>query len=230
MNKIFLSYSFRPENDQVVRQIDRLIRSHGLLPVTGEVLGGEELTPEVQALIAGSDALISLLTRDRKIENKESWVATDWVRDELKSARNRNQSAIAVVESGVETKGMFAENEYIPFDRNAPCETMIKLSQTIGRWKERAGRSLEIRLLPDAAAKMASEDNISCQYRLIPQFGKPTEWKEGRAARRPGGVFLIVQGAKLDESIEVKIVQGQAARWRSDEAPQWVHVELKSIP
>jgi len=230
VNKVFLAYSFRPANDQIVRQVDRLIRSHGLLPVTGEVLGGEGLTPEVQALIAQSDALVSLLTRDQKIQNKKSWIPTEWVRDELKSARDRKQPAIAMVETGVEIKGMFAENEYIPFDRAAPCEALIKLSQTIGRWKETAGRSLEIRLLPDAAAQMASQQTAICQYRLTRQLEKPGDWKDGRVARRPGGVFLIVQGAKLDELIEVKVVEGEAARWRSDEAPQWVHVELKNVP
>jgi len=229
VNKVFLSYSFRPANDQIVRQVDRLIRSHGLLPVTGEVLGGEGLTPEVQALIAQSDALVCLLTRDKKIQNRKSWIPTDWVRDEFKSARNRKQLAIALVETGVKIKGMFAENEYIPFDRAAQCEALIKLSQTIGRWKEMAGRSLEIRLLPDAAAQMASQEHAKCQYRLTRQLEKPGDWKEGRVARRPGGVFLIVPGAKLDELIEVRVVEGDAARWRSDEAPQWVHVELRNV-
>lgn len=225
MNKIFLSYSFRPENEQVVRQVDRLIRSHGLLPVTGDVLGGGELTPEVQALIAQSDALISLFTRDKKIGG--NWIPTKWVRKELRSARKREQPAIAMVETGVKIGG---ENEYISFNRAAPCEAMIKLSQTIGRWKESVGRSLEIRLLPEAAARMASGDNARCRYRLTPQGGaKPSAWKEGRVARRPGGVFLLVQGAKFDELIEVKIVRGRADRWRSDEAPQWVHVELERV-
>jgi hypothetical protein len=71
VNKIFLGFSFRPENERVVRDIDRLVRSHGLVLVTGEALGGAGLTPEIQSRISQADALVTLLTREEKIEGQE---------------------------------------------------------------------------------------------------------------------------------------------------------------
>jgi hypothetical protein len=42
-------------------------------------------------------------------------------------------------------------------------------------------------------------------------------------------VFLVVQGVKVNEEIQVKILEGGNPRWRSVESPQWVHIELKSV-
>jgi hypothetical protein len=111
----------------------------------------------------------------------------------------------------------------------AQAEAFIRLSETIGLWRAESGRSLEIRLLPDAAATLAANENAKCQYRLVPPIGEPTDWKVGRARSKPGGVFLVVQGVKVNEEIQVKILEGDSPRWRSVESPQWVHIELKSV-
>jgi hypothetical protein len=62
MNKIFLAYPFREENERLSRAIDRLVKSHGIALVTGEILGGEDLTAAIKDSIAKSDALIAVLT------------------------------------------------------------------------------------------------------------------------------------------------------------------------
>jgi hypothetical protein len=230
VNKIFLAFSFRPENDRVVRDIDRVVQSHGLVLVTGEILGGAGLTVEIQSRIAQADALIAFLTREERIEGQEAWRPTGWVNTEYISARARGQRATALVEDSVRVDGAYAEHEHIPFDRQCPCEAMVRLSQTIGLWKFESGRPLEIRLLPEAAANLAVSENARCEYRLVPPIGAVSPWQEGRARPKPGGVFLVIPGVKRDEAIEVRILEGNAARWRSVESPQWVHVELKSIP
>jgi hypothetical protein len=230
VNKIFLAFSFRAENSQLVRDIDRVVRSHGLVLVTGEILGGQGLTAEIQARIKESDALIALMTREQKIEGRDIWQPTPWVTTEYISARARNQLAIAMVEDGVQSNGAYAENEHIKLDRTVQSEAFIRLSETIGLWRAQSGRSLEIRLLPEAAATLAANENTKCEYRLVPPVGDPTDWKVGRARSKPGGVFLVVQGVKVNEDIQVKILEGGNPRWRSEESPQWVHIELKSVP
>ncbi len=229
MNKIFLAFSFRPENAQLVRDIDRIVRSHGLVLVTGEILGGQGLTQEIQARIKQSDAVIALLTREQQLQGQNVWLPTQWVMGEYLSARGRDQLAIALVEQDVQLNGPYAENEHIKLDRAAQSETFIRLSETIGLWRAESGRSLEIRLLPQAAANLATNGTAKCEYRLSTPGGGLTPWKEGRTARKPGAVFLIVQGVKLDQSIEVKIVEGNIPKWSSVESPQWIHVELESV-
>lgn len=230
MNKVFLAFSFRPDNDPLVRNIDRIVRSHGLVLVTGEILGGAGLTPEIKTRIKQADALIALLTREEKIDAQESWRPTGWVSTEYAMARARDQRAIALLEGGVRLDGAYSENEHIPLDRAAPCDAMVRLSETIGLWKAESGRSLEIRLLPEAAAALASNDNAKCEYRLISPTGISRDWQMAEARTKPGGVFLVIQGVKVDETIQVKITEGNSTRWRSVESPQWVHVELRSIP
>jgi hypothetical protein len=227
MNKVFLAYSYRDENKSLVAAaIDPLVRTHNLLPVAGDTLGGEELTPAVQALIASSDALVALMTRDEKVDGADKYKATNWVYGELTNARTRKQRAIAIVEKGVDTSGMFSESERIAFDRANPLPAIIRLSQTIAQWKADAGRSLEIRILPQTAGNLALGDQIKCEYRLIPPLGQPGAWRDAYASKRPGGVFLLLQGVKPEELIQVKISKNGSKRWESVQYPQWVHVEL----
>ena len=230
MNKIFLSYSYRDENEQLADDIDRLIRSHGLLPVTGKVLGGAGLTPQVQRLIANSDALVAVLTRDTKIPRKDAWRAPPWVETEYVAARARGQRAIALVEDGVKVDGLYAENERIPFKRKELCPALVRLSENIGLWRADAGRSLMIRLLPEDAAKMATNKTSTCRFRLVPPIGPAGNWEVGSVRVQPGGVFLAIQNVKLDVAIDVEIEEGGNPKWRSFEYPQWVHVELRSVP
>ena len=229
MNKIFVAFSFRQENEQLVRDIERVVRSHGLVPVTGEILGGQGLNQEIQARIKDCDALVALLTREMQLQGQNVWLPTQWVSDEYASARARNQLAIAIIESDVQVGGAFVQHEHIKLDRAFQSETFIRLSETIGFWRAQAGRSLEIRLLPQTAAVFASSGNAKCEYRLVAPGGAATPWQEGRTARRPGGVFLLVQGVKVDQAIEVKLSEGNNPKWSSIESPQWVHIELESV-
>lgn len=234
MNKIFVAFSFRDRNEQLVSHVDRLIRSHGLVPVSGEILGGQDLTPEVQTRIQECDALIALMTRELQVQvappGESYWMPTQWVAGEYVAARTRNQLGIAIIEDGVRLNGPYAQNEHIKLDRAAPAEALVRLSETIGYWRAQAGRALEIRLVPKEAALFAASGNAKCQYRLVrPNAVAPSPWMDGRAARKPGGVFLVVPGVKSDDSIEVQLLEGALPRWNSVESPQWVHIELASV-
>lgn len=229
VNKIFLAYSYRPANEPLAADIARLIESHGLLPITGKILGGANIPEAVKARIRGSDAVISLLTPENK-PRKAKWKPGGWPRDELVAARGRGQRAIAIVERNAELDGMIKGDQYIEVDRAAPCSAMIELSETIALWKAEAGRAIDLRLVPDAAATMASTDGVKCRYRIIDQNAKAGPWQEDSARTRPGGVFLVVPGVRNNEQIEVQIMDGQVTRWRSPEAPPSYHVELKSLP
>ncbi len=90
---------------------------------------------------------------------------------------------------------------------------------------------MRFRLLPQMAAQFATTGNAKCEYRLVSKAGSgdPTDWQVGRAARKPGGVFLVVQGVKIDQSIEVKLSDGNNPKWSSAESPQWLHIELESV-
>lgn len=233
MNKVFLAFPFNPKDGKpvlsFVKSVDRLIRSHGLATVTGETGGGGELTETIQNRIRDSDAVIALFTREKKLAGNAGWKPTDWVVGELTSARARRQRAVALVEDGVNVGGPFSANERIPLDLKAPAEALVRLSETIGVWKAEAGRFLLVRLLPAAAAAIASSGFARCQVRLVPPEGPPGPWQAATVRVKPGGVFLAVPGVKEDVSIDVEI-SDHTSRWKSGEFPQWVHVEMRSEP
>src|SRR5689334_15658135 len=129
MEKIFLSSSFAPEDAELVRQVERLLTSHGLLVLNGRSLGGGGLTPKIEAKIDQADALVALLTRREKQNDK--WLPSDWVKDEFRYALNTKKPAIAVLESDVKLEGAYGENQYIKLDRDAPLETFLSLSESI---------------------------------------------------------------------------------------------------
>jgi hypothetical protein len=233
MNKVFIAFPFNPRAGSSVHEavaaIGRLIASHSLVPLTGESLGGDALTPAVQRLIAQSDALIALLTREKKIAGRNKRIPSQWVRDEITAARASGKSAIALVEPGVELAGLFAESERIDFDPSQPLDALLQLSETIRVWKEDAGRYLLIRLLPDQAAAMAQDGNSKCKVRLVPPQGPASGWQTGNIRVLPGGVFLGVPGVRENVAIDVQILNANdRAVWKSGEFPQWVHVEMRN--
>jgi hypothetical protein len=234
VNKIFLAYSFRPDQPgkvKLIQYIERLVRSHDLVPVNGEVAGGKPLTAAVQKLIAASDALIAVFTREQKLAKKDSWLPTQWVQDEFATARaDPRRRTIALIEDGIKRNGAFTDDEYIQLDIDNPREALVRLSETLCQWKSEAGRFLMVRLLPEAAAKLAADGAVKCNFRLILPKGPAGGWQEGMIRPQPGGVFLAVPGVPQDASFEVQIFDGAKICWKSNEFPQWVHVELQAVP
>lgn len=134
--KVFLAFSFRDEDKPLVAEIARLLRSHSIQMVSGEDLGGEELTPAVKQRIEASDGLIALLTR-RDPFLKGGWASHDWVRDELGHAREKKKHTIALVEDGVDVGGMSQPHEFIPLDKSQPEKALLQLARTLGAWEWR---------------------------------------------------------------------------------------------
>jgi hypothetical protein len=234
MNNIFVAFPFKPKAGAAVKDvvdaIGRLIASHGLVAVTGESLGGDALSPAVQRLIGGSDALVALFTRERQLARGNKWLPTAWVQSEITSARSRGKRAIALVEKGVEVGGLFEEHERIDLDLRHPLDALLQLSESIRAWKEDAGRFLLVRLRPDEAAALAQTGNSQCRVRLVPLQGPAGGWDEGIIREQPGGVFLAVPGVKENVALEVEIFNGDGRPvWKSGAFPQWVHVEMRSV-
>ncbi len=109
---IFMAFSYREEDKALARYVERLFASQLVKPITGERLGGEQLTLEVQKRINGSDALVALLTQRDQILGG-GWTTHQWVTDELAWARANGKRAIAMVEDGVNVGGMFQPHECI---------------------------------------------------------------------------------------------------------------------
>src|SRR6267142_3076489 len=152
METVFLSYSYRPQDQTLVTPIVELIvdvlESHIVRAVTGEALGGGTLTPTIMGRIDGSDALIALITPDEQRADG-TYTPHVWVRDELNYARSRNKRAISMMQQTVTPDGAWQEHEYIKFDPANILPSLRRLVQTIGQWKRQDGRLVKVMLLPE---------------------------------------------------------------------------------
>lgn len=225
LDTVFLSYSFRDEDRDLVRDVSAVLESHDLRVVTGDIAGGGALTPEVIKLIDGCDALVAVATpRDPIAGGKFS--THPWVDDELKHARDRGKNAIALRHNQVELRGMYSENEYINYDPAQPLAAFVKLSRTLGKWKKDDGRTIQVMLAPaEEIGRLLSRDPdmASCEYRTV-RNGRPGEWRKGFLQREPGGAFAFVN---VDDGTLVEIrLRGAGERWSSAAVRQWIRVDL----
>lgn len=225
--KIFLAFAFRDEDKELVGHIDRLISSQYVQTITGENLGGEILGPAVQQRIDKCDAIVGVLTR-RDAKQAGGFTTHPWVIDELGYARAKGKRAIALVETEVDIGGMYQPNEHIPFDRAELLPALLRLSETVGMWRQEQGRMLKVQILPAALAKnlKAGNNGVACAHRLWLQ-GSCTPWTSATPVPEPGGTFIYIPGVQEDHSVQVE-VRYKGKVWQSLAVCQWTPIELAS--
>jgi len=133
MNRVFLSYHFDDEIMPLAKNLERLIKSHDLEVVDGQRLAGQPLSPAVAQLMESCDAAVILLTK------REAGKSNDWVKHERTTAYNLKIPFIAIVENGVQDNGPFDAFEYINYDSEVFLEPLLKVSETIYKWKLEIG-------------------------------------------------------------------------------------------
>jgi hypothetical protein len=225
--QIFLGFSFRDEDKEIVELVGQLIASHLIQYQTGERLAGEQLTPAVQQRIESCDALIGVLTRRDQVADAK-WRTHQWVLDEIAWARGKNKKVIALVEQGVEVGGMFGAHEHLQLDKSNLLPTLMSLSETIGSWRRDFGRTVKVQILPEAIAQKAGDDanGVRCRHRLV-QGSKYTPWQDLTPVPETGGTFVFVGGVQDDHLIQLQ-VQEAGKVWQSVATSQWIQVTMKS--
>jgi hypothetical protein len=227
MKRIFLAFAYRDADRELANQVQQLLGSHDVPVITGENLGGQALTPAVKERIDDSDALIALLTQRDRLGKKKKFTTHQWVQDELNYARGKQKRAIALIETDVDVGGMYAPNEYIPFDRQNPLPAFLRLSDTVGQWKREIGRTLKVMILPPELARTVGQGAIKCRYKFFAE-GKDTDWQETKAIREIGGTFVYLVGVRDDYIIQLEVKLPNET-WQSIAAPQWVQIELNQV-
>ena len=203
MRKVFLSHSFSERDRVLVSQVEALMRSHGLIATNGRTLGGGPLTPEIATYIEEADAMVALFTRR---ENDPGNITHPWVLQEFGHARmNRQKPAIGIYETGVPVQAADAGFERIDYDPAVPLAAFIKLSETLGEWKRRAGRLFKIQVMPEDIARQigAKADHVRCECRFQVE-GKETTWLHVKVRREIGGVFIYLQVPDNAEMVQLR--------------------------
>ncbi len=212
MERVFLSYHFDADVVPLAKHLKRLTESHDLEVVDGERLAGQDLTAAVQELIESTDAMIVLLTK------RDEGKTNQWVMHERSTALNKGIPFIALVEDGVVDRGPFTNFEYIPFTRDDFMEVLLRVSETIFKWKVKLGERIEAHLEPDEIVD-AVRSNIGnvdlVKYRFFDNRRGWGEWKNALVKPQSGGVSLFLDGVNKDTEMQIQVTSGGQI-WQSD--------------
>lgn len=229
MKKIFLSFSFRNADRELVAAVEQLLASHHIQVTTGRRLGGDTLTEAIKEKINQADGLVALLTQREPLANG-GWTTHDWVRDELNFARNANKKAIALVETGVQLGGAYSDHEHIPFTRDENLlDAFLAISDTIGIWKMQAGRLLKVRIMPESLAREPRLLNGQAQlkYRYLTN-GEFTPWKTILPIPEVGATVVYLPGSRDSDLIQLQMTDGPVL-WQSPATPQLIEIKLEPV-
>jgi hypothetical protein len=223
--RLFLSYHFASDQE-LAKSALQLAEAFDYNIVTGEDLGGGQLTPEVLARIEACDALVALVTRgDRKPGKKGQYQPYPWVIGELAHARAKGLRNIALVSDGVLIQGPYTDNERIALDPGAPTGAFVKLARILSQWRREEGRTVKVIILPVELASKLRGDDVRCRYRF-----RHENWvgpfQEAFVHQEVGGTSAYLRGVKDEYLIELRVRHGDET-WGSLSAPQWVRVELQ---
>jgi hypothetical protein len=225
METVFLSFSFRDEDRELVKYVEGIIESHGLKPVTGDALGGGVLTQAIQDMITEADALVAVATPRDPIAGTNRYRTHPWVLDEMKYALARKKPAIAFRHHDVDFQGMFAENEYVDYDPTKSAPAFVKLSKIVGKWVRDDGRLLRVLLDPaEDLGRLAAKESVKCQYRLV-KNGKREQFRDGHLTNEPGAPIAYIN-SQTGKQFEIRI-SSDDEEWISATESEWLRVQLK---
>jgi hypothetical protein len=226
MRSMFVAQWFDGKDRDLVTQVGEILYSHGMGYVTGRVAGGGHLDDAIKQKITACDGLVALATRREELAGG-GWTTHPWVMSEFEYAKGQSTHVIALVEGGVRWEGMHAGHEYIPLERERVSEALLRLSRTLGEWKENAGKLVKLRVHPDELAERLKNagPRFRCRCRFL-ERGNHSDWRDITLVPEPGSVFLYVPGVRDSQLIEVE-VRSDNETWRSPATPQFMPIELE---
>ncbi|PCJ94423.1 MAG: hypothetical protein COA50_11720 [Flavobacteriaceae bacterium] len=212
MESIFLSHHFDNEIIPVIDSFKRLIESHDLEVVDGHRLEGQQLTDAVAKRIKSVDAMIVILSK------REEGKTSDWVLHERSAAFTHKIPFIAIIEEGMNNNGPFQAFEYIHFKPDNLVETLLKVSETIFKWKVRIGEQIEVHLEPDdivATVRENAGQSDIVKYRFLQKRGIWGDWKDAVVIPKSAGVSLLLDGVTKNSEIQIRVSTNNGT-WNSD--------------
>jgi hypothetical protein len=218
MQQVFLSFTYNPHPDHVEvteklrRYVSVVIETMELKVVTGEDLGGEQLTDEIKRRIEASDALVALVTPWKdQLGNK---VPPPWVQDEFTYAKAMDKPAIRLLHTDFAAAGMYAAHEYMQVKPDNPTDALIKLMRTLRLWKDGVGRPMDIEITPiEADAHFDTAQVKSCEFQLFMNY-KEGPWRPATVWPQPGGMYAHLPGVPAQAKLRLRLRVGNET-WES---------------
>jgi hypothetical protein len=213
--KVFVAYGFRDSDRWVRDHVIPLIQAFGTDVVTGDKLGGQQITVAVQERIRGCDGLIGFLTaRDAAGTADETHA---WVLQELAVAVTANLKVLEVRQAGLTNQGgLLMDREHLIYEPADEAGCLVSIAGVLGVWSQ--GLTMRVLLLPEdivqTIAPLISSPTFRCTYRISAD-GSPGPYRPAVLLRRPGGLQLTARGIPPTALISVR-VEGDGHVFESD--------------
>ena len=128
---LFVSYSFKKENEGLVRTIKDFLEAYPISIITGAKPSTGSVSEKVKKLINDSDCVLAVLTKDEEQKDK-SRTPSKWVFDEIAYASGKKKTVIRLLEKGTNYKAAISgDAEYIGFERSNLTEAFVKLAHVL---------------------------------------------------------------------------------------------------
>ena len=222
MEKLFLSYTYRPHPDHEVdldrlnRCVVRVIEAMGLRVVDGVELGGRPLDDAIKSRIEDADGLIALVTPQADDAGKVADPA--FVLSEWQFADGLKKPTMRVMHHLLTPRGLGAGNEFTPYTPSDEISVVLKLMHTISLWGHEYGRVARLRIEPDHLATLYDEtQGDRCEFQVISAAGDYGDYERARLGVEPGAAYALLPKVREGERVRVRLRQG-AKMWYSRHA------------
>ena len=190
----FVSCSFNPDDVPVVSWFERMLLALDFDPHKADEPQPRPPPEKIAEMIQTCDCFVAILTKRTKVVEADSWVAPEWVQNEIGMAYQAGKPMAIFVEVGVETNGIGRwASDYVSFARSdlaasAPniVKYLINLRRTVVRTVGGIGEDLPTaRALANELATVAS---------LVSEVDKPRNipWLMAFMTSRFTGRFFVL--------------------------------------
>lgn len=219
MHSIFLSYSFQNEDDPFVKTVRTIIDAVGFRVIDGKILDTNHVGPGVTEKLKICHGAVCVLT-------KEAY-ASGWVDAEFWQAVGAKKKVCLLCDDSLQLGNPYQGRSKILFSENDCLKAIQTLSGTLGVWKQAAGISTRVLLLPPDIGEIAIEQNAQCWYRCIDeQSTDESDWEQAKLVHYIAGVQAILPRVPANHSVKVKLEFANKIV-NSSYTPQQITLELK---
>lgn len=221
MEKIFLSYTYRPHPDheadleRLRRCVVRAIEAMGLRIIDGVDVGGRPLDDALRTRLKDADALIALATP--QADDAGNIADPAFVLSEFQYAQGLEKPTMRVLHNQLVARGLAAGNEYTPYKPGSELDVILKLMNTIALWRREYGKVARVRIEPMELAQQYDEKlGDKCEFQVISPEGM-SEFKKVNLWQEPGAAYALLPKLREQERVRLRVTQG-GRTWQSPHA------------
>lgn len=219
MRSVFLSYSFANEYDPLLQSIRSIIDAIGFRLVDGKILDTNHVGPGVTDKLTKCYGAVCVLTKEAH--------QSGWVNAEFWQAVGANVKVCFLYDDSLTLGNAFQGRVKFPFSSNNPLQAIALLAGTLGVWKQEAGHSARVLLLPPEIGEEAILNNAKCQYRCFDdRSAEESDWQDAKLVPYVAGVQAILPTVPENNYVKVRLEYQQKIK-NSVYTPQQISLELK---